>query len=40
MLEAGNMRDRADAARMVSDRGQHRYAAALVRAIEGFLLTR
>lgn len=40
MVEAGNMRDRGDAARMTSTAGQERYASALVRAISVFLATR
>ena len=40
MVECGNMRDRGDAARMSSARGQQRYAAALVQGIRRFLATR
>ena len=37
MVECGNMRDRGDAARMRSSRGEARYAGALVRAARNYL---
>ena len=37
MVELGNMRERRDARRMVSDAGQTDYAVALVRGVQGFL---
>ncbi|WP_231123993.1 hypothetical protein [Nocardioides sambongensis] len=37
MVELGNMRDPADAARMVSDRGQRTYALAVAAAVEDYL---
>jgi N-acetylmuramoyl-L-alanine amidase len=37
MLEAGNMRDRADAATMTSPQGQERYARALAKAVRAYL---
>ena len=37
MLEAGNMRDRGDAAVMTSKRGQGRYARALAAAVRRYL---